>query len=82
MDEEKLQRMLEEAASKGARKALREVGLEDHDALKDVIDLRDLIKSWRAVKLTVTQTFVRIFIYAILLSVLGNAGYQFIMNLK
>ena len=82
MEEAELRLLLEEAAAKGAERALREVGLEDDRALNDVLELRDLIKSWRAVKLTVGQTLIRILIYAVLISMLGNAGWHFLTSLK
>jgi hypothetical protein len=41
---------IESAAERGAAKALASVGLHDADAIKDVIELRGLLDSWRAVK--------------------------------
>jgi len=49
-----LQVMLEEAAEKGARKALAQVGLTHEDdpekVKKDIIDLHDLLDGWRAAR--------------------------------
>jgi hypothetical protein len=41
---------IESAAERGAAKALASVGLHDENAIKDVIELRGLLESWRAVK--------------------------------
>jgi len=59
LDEQKLQTLLKEAAREGAQQALREVGLHDDNAGKDIADLRDLIDGWRDVRKTMLATFVK-----------------------
>lgn len=59
LDEQKLQTLLKEAAREGAQQALREVGLHDDEAGKDIADLRDLIDGWRDVRKTMLATFVK-----------------------
>ena len=43
---EELEDMLDRAAKRGATAALREVGLHD-DARKDIIEMRNLLETWR-----------------------------------
>lgn len=51
--------LLEQAACRGARKALQEVGLADEDAAKDIRTLRDLAGSFKTMQSTFLQTIVR-----------------------
>ena len=44
---EELEDMLDRAAKRGASAALREVGLHDDDARKDIVEMRNLQKLWR-----------------------------------
>jgi hypothetical protein len=41
------------------KSVLKEVGLHDDDAGKDVRDLRSLITDWRGIKKTIWQTIAR-----------------------
>lgn len=59
LDEQKLQVLLKEAAREGAQQALKEVGLHDAEAGKDIADLRDLIDGWRDVRKTILSTVVK-----------------------
>ena len=63
---EEMEDMLERAAERGARRALKDVGLADADAIHDMHELRDLLDSWRSVKATVGQTILRFFTVAVL----------------
>ena len=51
--------LLEQAACRGARKALIEVGLADEDAANDIRTLRDLAGSIKVMQRTFLQTLVR-----------------------
>jgi hypothetical protein len=51
--------LLEQAACRGARKALKEVGLADEDAANDIRTLRDLAGSIKVMQRTFLQTLVR-----------------------
>ena len=51
--------LLEQAAERGARRALERLGLHDDDAGKDIRDLRTLIDGWRTAKKTVVTTVVQ-----------------------
>lgn len=42
--------MIDAAAERGAQRALASVGLHDEDAIKDVVELRSLLESWRSLK--------------------------------
>ena len=51
--------LLEQAACRGARKALIEVGLADEDAANDIRTLRDLAGSIKIMQRTFLQSLVR-----------------------
>jgi hypothetical protein len=74
IDEVKLHTLLKEAAREGAQQALREIGLHDELAGRDVHDLRELILGWRDIKATATRTAVKWFILLIL-GVLSTGVY-------
>ena len=50
--------LIEEAAERGAQRALERIGLHDEHAGRDVSQLRDLIEAWRDFKTTARRTFV------------------------
>jgi IS4 transposase len=60
MTELELEAIIQRAAEAGAKKALRDVGLQDDDAVHDVREVRDLLDSWRSVKRTAGKTFIQI----------------------
>ena len=74
IDHAELARLLDEAAEKGARRALASVGLHDQDAGDDVRELRGLLESWRETKKTVGVTIVKAFTTAFL-AVLAAGTY-------
>ena len=53
---EELEDMLDRAAKRGATAALREVGLHDDDARKDIIEMRNLLETWRDTRRGVWST--------------------------
>lgn len=59
MDEKQLDLLLEQAAERGARRALESLGLHDDNAGKDIHDLRTLIDSWRDAKRTVSKAILQ-----------------------
>ena len=75
MTKEEMAKLVEQSAELGARKALRDIGLSDDDALSDVSELRGLLDSWRSAKRTVGRTVLQ----AITTLVLGGllAGSYF-----
>lgn len=66
MTETELERIIHQAAHQGAKEALKEIGLSDEEAYDDVKELRGLLDSWRATKVTVGQTVARIITTALL----------------
>ena len=59
MTKEEMAKLIEQSAELGARKALRDIGLSDDDALSDVSELRGLLESWRSAKRTVGRTVLQ-----------------------
>jgi predicted xylose isomerase-like sugar epimerase len=58
--------LLEDAAEKGAKRALASVGLHDDDAHADVLELRGLVEAFRTVKKSILQTVGKALTMAIL----------------
>ncbi|MCP5405178.1 MAG: hypothetical protein H6922_03030 [Pseudomonadaceae bacterium] len=73
--------LLEQAACRGARKALHEVGLNDEGAATDVRDLRDLLSAVRTAKTEALRAIVRWFTVGVLLLIMAGiaakSGYYF-----
>lgn len=76
MDATELASLLDQAAEKGAKRALESIGLHDDQAGHDIRDLRTLIDSWRAAKRTALQTVTKWFT----LGVLGLLAMGWWMN--
>jgi 2-iminoacetate synthase ThiH len=57
---EELEAMLDRAAKRGARAALKELGLHDENAPRDLDELRGLLSAWRDTRSTMWQTVVKI----------------------
>jgi hypothetical protein len=66
MTDEELQIMLDKAAKRGAREALKDIGLLDEDAHSDMREIRSLLEAWRDTKKSVGQTIVKGLTMAIL----------------
>ena len=64
--EEKLEDMLDRAAKRGATAALREVGLHDDDARKDITEMRNLLEAWRDTRKGVWSTMVKMSTIAVI----------------
>lgn len=58
--------LLDQAAEKGARRALESIGLHDDQAGNDIRDLRTLIDGWREAKRTMFQTITKWFTFGVL----------------
>jgi hypothetical protein len=63
MTELELEAIIQRAAEAGAKKALRDVGLQDDDAVHDMREIRDLLDSWRSAKRTAANTLIKTFTY-------------------
>tara|TARA_B110000858_G_scaffold53057_1_gene61570 strand:+ start:3172 stop:3438 length:267 start_codon:yes stop_codon:yes gene_type:complete len=70
-DEEKYSRveidaLITRAAKAGAREALKDIGLQDDNAIHDLKELRDLLDSWREIRKSVAHTAIKIITMAVL----------------
>ena len=71
----KLQSLLEEAAEKGAEKALARVGLGDENAGVDIRDLRDWLKACRIIKSEALKIAVSVGIKTLIMAVIIGLAY-------
>ena len=77
MTDAELELMIDRAAKKGAREALKDIGLYDDDARDDVREIRSLLEAWRDTKRTVGQTVARFFTMALLTLLAAGAYMEF-----
>ena len=68
---EELEEMLDNAASRGAKEALRSIGLLDDDAAKDIIEMRNLIEAWRDTRRLIRSTVVKMTTVGVLTFIAG-----------
>ena len=68
---EELEEMLDNAASRGAKEALRSIGLLDVDAAKDIIEMRNLIEAWRDTRRSIRSTVVKMTTVGVLTFIAG-----------
>ena len=68
---EDLEEMLDNAARRGAKEALRSIGLLDDDAAKDIIEMRSLLEAWRDTRNSVWSTIVKVTTVALLTFIAG-----------
>jgi hypothetical protein len=73
---DQLETLLDDAAQRGARRALADVGLEGNDAAEDIRTLRGLIDALRIARRTACQTIVRIITTAILASLIAGIALK------
>ena len=74
--EEKLEDMLDRAAKRGASAALREVGLHDDDARKDILEMRSLLEMWRDTRKGVWSTIVKMSTVAVITFIAASLWMQ------
>tara|TARA_B110000211_G_C14014769_1_gene524882 strand:+ start:60 stop:305 length:246 start_codon:yes stop_codon:yes gene_type:complete len=77
MTKEEMAKLIEQSAELGARKALRDIGLSDDDALSDVSELRGLLESWRSTKKTVARTVIQALTTLVLGGLLAGSYFNF-----
>lgn len=77
MTKEEMAKLVEQSAELGARKALRDIGLSDDDALSDVSELRGLLDSWRSAKRTVGRTVLQAITTLVLGGLLAGSYFNF-----
>ena len=68
---EELEDMLDNAARRGAKEALRSIGLLDDDAQKDIIEMRSLLEAWRDTRKSIWSTVVKLATVALLTFIAG-----------
>ena len=66
LEKEELRVMMVQSAEMGAANALKDLGLGDEQAHKDMIELRGLAASWREVKSAVLKTVTQAIVVVIL----------------
>ena len=68
---EQIETMLDNAARRGAKEALRSIGLLDDDAARDIIEMRSLLEAWRDTRKSVWSTIVKVTTVALLTFIAG-----------
>jgi len=76
MTPEELEDMLDRAAKRGASAALREVGLHDDDARKDIQEMRSLLEAWRDTRKGVWSTIVKMSTVAVITFIAASLWMQ------
>ena len=66
-----LEEMLDNAARRGAKEALRSIGLLDDDAARDIIEMRSLLEAWRDTRKSGQSTVVKLATVALLTFIAG-----------
>ena len=66
-----LEEMLDNAARRGAKEALRSIGLLDDAAARDIIEMRSLLEAWRDTRRSVWSTVVKLATVALLTFIAG-----------
>ena len=73
---EEFEQLLEEAAGRGAKRALACLGLENGRAAADIRDLRGLIDAWREARHTAWQTTVKVLTTGVLAALLVGVAIK------
>jgi len=73
---DELEAMLDRAARRGAKEALKSLGLQDDDAHKDLLEMRTLLEAYRDTKKSIWQTVVRISTVALLSFIAASVWMQ------
>lgn len=68
---EELEEMLDRAARRGAKEALRSIGLLDDAAHRDITEMRSLLEAWRDTRKSIWTTAIRLITVAILTFIAG-----------
>jgi len=66
-----LEEMLDNAARRGAKEALRSIGLLDDAAARDIIEMRSGLEAWRDTRKSVWSTVVKLATVALLTFIAG-----------
>jgi len=68
---DELEAMLDRAARKGAKEALRSIGLLDDSAQKDIVEMRSLLEAWRDTRRSIWTTAIKVTTVAVLTFIAG-----------
>ena len=68
---DELEAMLDRAARRGAKEALRSIGLLDDDAHRDITEMRSLIEAWRDTRKSIWTTVIKVTTVAVLTFIVG-----------
>lgn len=68
---DELEAMLDRAARRGAKEALRSIGLLDDDAHKDITEMRSLLEAWRDTRRSIWSTITKLVTVAVLTFIAG-----------
>jgi hypothetical protein len=69
--------LLENAAERGARKALHDLGLEGEHAAADMRALRALLEAFQVAKRTIWQTTIKMLTTALIIAMVTGAALHF-----
>ena len=68
---DEIEDMLDRAARRGAKEALRSIGLLDDQAQKDITEMRSLLEAWRDTRKGIWTTVVKITTIGVLTFIAG-----------
>jgi len=77
MHADDFEQLLENAAQRGAKKALADVGLDGENAASDIRALRSLLEAFNTAKLTAWQTVIRMVTTGFVLALVAGAVIKF-----
>lgn len=60
LSSDEFEEMLDRAARRGAKEALRSIGLLDDDAHRDITEMRSLLEAWRDTRKSIWSTVVKL----------------------
>jgi 2-iminoacetate synthase ThiH len=73
---DEVEALLDRAARRGAKEALKSLGLQDDDAHKDLHEMRSLLEAYRDTKKSIWSTVVRISTVALLSFIAASVWMQ------
>lgn len=77
MPVEDFEKLLEEAAGRGAKRALADVGLDGENAAHDIRELRGLLEAFNTAKHTAWQTIIKMVTTGFVLALVAGAIIKF-----
>jgi len=76
MPRDEFEKLLEQAAELGARRALADVGLDGEEAAEDIRELRSLLEAFNTAKHTAWQTIIRITTTGLILALMTGTAIK------